>query len=123
MRSSFGYLQRCGRLVLMGIVLGAGAAMISGCADERDSAIPPAATLRAQGDGDKVSFTTESHGFAYVEDMNDHKLIWSGEVHADDMIEVNAQHDSVSVGGRIVLDKGVHSDHKYRIYVDTNGHS
>jgi hypothetical protein len=119
MRALISYLKRSSHLALMSAVLGAGAIALGGCMDQRDGAIPPAAMLRAQGDGNMVSFTTNSHGFAYVEDFTDLKLIWSGEVHADEMIAVDAEHDVVTVGGRTVLDKGVHPDHKYKIYVDT----
>ena len=124
MRVLISYVKRSSRLALMSLMLGTGALTLFGCMDQRDAAIPPAAMLRATGDGKMVSATSESHGFAYVEDFTDHKLLWSGEVHADEMIAVDADHDVVTVGGRTVLDKGVHGDHKYKIYIDTTtGHS
>jgi hypothetical protein len=124
MRVLISNVKRSSHLLLMSVVLGAGALTLSGCMEDRDAAIPPAAMLRAQGDGHMVSATSASHGFAYVEDFTDHKLLWSGEVHADEMIAVDADHDQLTVGGRVVLDKNVHGDHKYKIYIDTTtGHS
>jgi hypothetical protein len=101
----------------------AAALAVGGCASMRGDAVPARATLRAEGNGDLVSYTTDTGGTGYVYDATDDKLVWSGTLLANQMVSVDAKHDAVEVDGRRVREKGIHNGHRYRIFVEPVIHS
>jgi hypothetical protein len=112
--------------LLTALALFGGAVLLTtilGCAD-RNSAVPISATLRAEGNGDKVSAAADpGGGTAYVYDATDNKLVWSGEVHSGQTVAVSARDDNITVDGRVVHQKDIHPGHKYRIFFDRKIHT
>lgn len=107
-------LQAC----TLSLATAAGLVALTGCANEQAHGIPARAMLGSEGNGDLVSYTTNSGGTAYVFDATDDKLVWSGTVLSGQMVAVDAKQDAITVDARKVREKGIHAGHKYRIFIE-----
>lgn len=114
--------NRIARFTLLTALAAGAAPVMYGCSADRNSAIPASAIIRAEGNGDTVSASADSHGTAYVFDATDRKLVWSGEVRGGQAVMVNARDNNVTVDGRPVHQKGIHAGHRYRIFFDPTVH-
>lgn len=110
-------IQPAWRCAAQAAVVAFAAVAFTGCAD-RGNAIPLSASLRSEGNGAMVSYTTDTAGTGYVFDATDNKLVWSGAVHNRQMIAVDAKRDAIVVDGRAVHERDIHEGHRYRIFVD-----
>src|SRR5438270_802726 len=88
--------------------------LLNGCAHAGQAAIPPSASIRAEGDGKLVSYTTETRGTAYVYDATEGKLLWSGRVDDQKSVAVDTAHNAITVDGKMVHTRNVPHGHKYR---------
>lgn len=113
-----GTTRRTPRLALAAVLAVAPLLGVAGCGHDISSLIPPTATPRSEGNGNVVSYTSDTSGFAYVWDQNDQKLVWSGKVERGDNVAVDSQKNEVRVNLRVVHNNGVPGGHTYRIYFD-----
>ena len=89
----------------------------AGCGPDRHAAIPADAALAAEGDG-KVTATAKDAGMVYVHDRNDNRLVYSGDVRANDVVTVDPDANRVMVNTRVVQDKTLRRGHDHRILFD-----
>jgi hypothetical protein len=111
------------RIALMTLAALSPAVFFTGCASDRNSAVPASAIMRSEGNGDSVSATADpGGGTVYVYDATDQKMIYSGEIHSGQVVTVSSKDDNVTIDGRVVQQKGIHAGHKYRIFFDHKVH-
>ena len=101
--------------VLAGVI-SLGAVSMVGCTSHGRDAVPSDARTLTTGEGrELVSATAPHDGEMYVVDDTDNKLVWSGQVHRDDRIEVDGEAKAIKHNGRTASDAHVHRDHRYVI--------
>src|SRR5438105_3438316 len=79
---------------LLSILGGAVLCTAAGCAHRKKNPpnIPESATLRSGGNADMVAITAElGGGMAYLYDLIDKKVVWSGELYSGQTATVNAK--------------------------------
>ena len=102
--------------ITLAMLLAAGS--LAGCAHLGKEAIPPSASVRAEGEGKVVAYTPESRGWAYVYDNTEHKLLWSGKVDRQDSIAVDTKLNAILLDGKPVHNRNVPAGHDYKIYFE-----
>jgi hypothetical protein len=107
-------------------VLGSALLLIDGgCAHRKKNPpnVPESATLRSEGRADSVAVTAElGGGMAYLYDVTDKKVVWSGEVYSDQSVALNAKDGTIAIDGRVVHQGGIDPGHQYQFYFDRKPH-
>jgi hypothetical protein len=88
--------------------------ILGGCTTDRDRQIPPTATPVSAGN-DRVVYTATAAGTVWVWDSASDRILYSGPLAMNQSIAVDTQANQITVDGRVVFDKGLHSDN-YKIY-------
>jgi hypothetical protein len=82
---------------------------------ERDR-IPSSARMLDGGHGE-VSARVQDRGMAYIYDVNDQRVIWTGPVREGDRITIDPENDRAAVNGDTVYKSNLVRDHEHRIYI------
>ena len=72
------------------------ALLAGGCAHERHAAVPPTATLGAEGEK-RLAYTTNGPGTLYVYDQTKDRLVYSGDVTGERQITVDPETEADAV--------------------------
>jgi hypothetical protein len=112
-------LNRSLQVTLAAMMMVACSSLVVGCGPEKHEAIPATASVQTQGT-QNLTFTAPHDGMAYVEDTNEHKLVWSGQVLRGQKITLDAtrEKDQIMLDGQTVVDKTLRPGHEYKIYFD-----
>jgi len=90
---------------------------LSGCTADQSN-IPANATLAASGN-DRLVYTAPSDGMAWVYDVTHDRILWSGQVYMNQSVSVMPDSNTISVGGRVVMDTMPTGAHR-RIYFQSS---
>jgi hypothetical protein len=94
--------------------------ILLGCAADRDQ-IPPNATPVSSGNG-QVTYTATTPGTVWVYDAGSDRIVYSGPLGMNQVISIDPQANQVTIDGRIVFDKGLHSNlHKIFFLASAQG--
>lgn len=88
---------------------------LAACVHGRPSEVPASATLVAAGDKE-TSFTSPRSGTIYIYDAIDDRIVYSGHVLRGQSVEVDREHDKITLDGRTVFEKGLKKANTHRIY-------
>jgi hypothetical protein len=91
-----------------------GLAVLTGCEADRMNNIPANATLASSGD-DKLSYTAGSDGTIWVYDVSNDRIDYSGTIAMNESVTVDPHTKTVTVNGRVVMDK-LDGSAKHRVY-------
>jgi hypothetical protein len=89
--------------------------VLGGCANDRPKDLPGNAVQEAEGNG-VVTWTAPSRGTAYVYDNNNDHLLWSGEVHRGDAINIDPNQDRIMVADHKVSERSLARGREHRIF-------
>ena len=92
-------------------------AFLAGCMSERNQHVAPQATLASEGTGE-VSYRAPEDGKVYVFDQNDNRVVYVGDVQKDQLVQVDPNKDDITVGDKIVFEKGLHKGNSHRIFFE-----
>jgi hypothetical protein len=92
------------------------AVIVSGCAAPPMS-VPTTASMMAEGNN-KVAYRPSQYGRVYVTDDTDHKIVYQGDADRDEMVEVDARQDRITVGNRTVSEVRLDEGHQFRVYFE-----
>ncbi|WP_428939867.1 hypothetical protein [Fontivita pretiosa] len=81
------------------------------------SGVPKSAELLREGSGE-LSARASSDGKAYLYDVNDGRVVWSGNVQRGELITIDPDNDRAAVEGKVVFDQNLERRHSHRIYLD-----
>ncbi len=85
--------------------------------------IPATATQVAAANG-TTTYRTSDAGMLYIYDKTWNKVVYSGEVKADQTVQVDTDHNSVLIDNRPVVEQAsLGSGDKYQFYLDTKNAS
>jgi len=94
--------------------------ILAGCSSDRDQ-IPPNATPVSSGNG-QVTYTATTPGTVWVYDAGGDRIVYSGPLGMNQVIAVDPQTNQITIDGRIVFDKGLHSSlHKIFFLASAQG--
>ena len=88
---------------------------VGGCAHERHEEIPASATMAVEGD-ERLVYAAPHDGKVYVYDVNDDRMVYSGDVEQGDDVTVEPDKNVVLVEGRTAIEDGVRNGHRHRIF-------
>ena len=94
--------------------------LVAGCnSNERAESVPTTATKMTQG-SQQLTFTAPHDGMVYVEDANDHKLVYSGEMRRNQKLSLDSTKtdNQIMLDGQTVIDRTLRAAHDYNIYFD-----
>jgi hypothetical protein len=81
--------------------------------------VPRDAVLLEEGPG-RLNARANQSGTVYLYDIDDGRVVWSGNVERGDAIRLDADADAASINGRIVYRDESVRRHRHRIFIDTN---
>jgi len=90
-------------------------AVFWGCQEDRVNNIPAGATLSASGNS-QLTYTATADGTAWVYDVNDDRVDYSGALSAGQSLMVNPDTKQILVDARVVSDKTMNGGAQHRIY-------
>lgn len=90
---------------------------VGGCAHERHEEIPSSATMAVEGD-ERLAYTAPHDGKVYIYDINDDKMVYSGDVKEGDDVTIDPEKRMVLIEGRTAIEDGVRNGHRHRIFFD-----
>lgn len=109
------------RAALFSTVVGAGLVLgLAACTNESMQGIPASATL-VTGGSDRLSYRAPADGTVYIYDRDSPRLVYSGEVHRDQLVEVRPGDGRVLLDGRTVTERGLSSGNHYEMYFESGG--
>ena len=85
--------------------------------DTLSSQVPRSAELLREGSGE-LSARASSDGKVYLYDVNDGRVVWSGNVQRGELITIDPENDRAAVEGKVVFDQNLERRHSHRIYLD-----
>lgn len=91
-----------------------------GCnSHDRAESVPTSATKMTQG-REQLTFTAPRDGMVYVEDANDHKLVYSGQMRRNQKLSLDSTktENQIMLDGQAVIDRTLRAAHDYNIYFD-----
>lgn len=100
-----------------GLVLGL-SLFAGGCQHDRNAAIPPTATIAAEGDGGLVTYRAGTDGTAYVFNRNAGKVVYRTFVSRGQLLTINQRKNQVLVDDSIVSEGTLRRGDNYRIFFD-----
>jgi hypothetical protein len=121
-------MNRTKPIVVLSVLVILGGAILTsagGCAHRRRNPpnIPESATLRSEGRADAVAVMSElGGGTAYLYDVTDKKVVWSGELYSGQTVAVSAKDGTITIDGRVVHQGGIDPGHQYQFYFDRKPH-
>jgi hypothetical protein len=105
-------------------VLGLAVVVGSGCASQsyheestatRPEAVPSDAVVSSTGTA-YVKFTPVERGRVYIYDHTADKLLYEGDVMPGQLVEVDAPHNKIMVGGKVVSERDLKPGHDKEVY-------
>jgi hypothetical protein len=66
-----------------------------------------------------VAYTGVNDGVAYVYDMRDDRVVWSGPVQRGQTVRVDQNNDRIMVGDRLAAEKVLRAGHDHQIYFES----
>src|SRR4051812_23947005 len=95
------------------------ATLAGGCStDDHPKQIPLAANMVGEG-RTNVAYTALSDGVAYVYDVRDDRVVWSGPVQKGQTVRVDGDNDRIMVADRLASEKVLRSGHDHRIFFES----
>lgn len=88
---------------------------LAACMHGRPAEVPLSATLVAEGDR-ATAFTATQNGTVYVYDADEDRIAYTGRVSPNQTLNVDREHDKITLNGTTVSEKGLKSNNIYRIY-------
>lgn len=115
LRMGSGVVRLAGARLGLLAALGVGVMAASGCRADRPAGVPRDAERVAGGtprQSGKYSYTCKADGTVYVSDDWDNSLVYSGPVHAGDVVGIDVYAGRITVNGTAVFEhKMSHTDH------------
>jgi len=93
------------------------AGLLTGCAADRPMTVPMTAQLMTEGQN-TIVFRPVEFGRVYVSDQATNQILYQADVERGEVIEVDAPRDRITVGGRVVTERGLDEGHNYRIFFE-----
>lgn len=81
--------------------------------------LPRDAMMLEEGRG-SLSTRARDTGTIYLYDMDDNRVVWSGQIERGDRFAIDPDADSAMVNGRMVYHDDSVRRHRHQIYIDTN---
>lgn len=91
--------------------------VVGGCSHERHEEIPTTAMMAVEGD-ERLSYTAPHDGKVYVYDVNDDRMLYSGDVKEGDAVTVDPEKSLILIEGRTAMEDGVRDGHRHRVFFD-----
>jgi hypothetical protein len=91
-------------------------AALAGCGAKGRAGIPVEAERVAQGKGGLV-YKVTAGGEAYVLDVSDNKIVWSGSLREGDTFTLTPEADRVAIDIQTVAEPDLDKDHRYSLYL------
>jgi len=101
-----------------GMILGA-SVLAGGCQYERSTAIPPSASIAAEGNG-LLTYRAGSDGTVYLFNRNANKVEFTGQIQRGQAIVVDSTKNQVLLDDRIVTENTLRRGDTYRIFFAPN---
>ena len=93
---------------------------LTACATEMEHGIPADASLVSEGN-QRIAYRAPYDGQVYVYNAATNRLVYSGRVHRDEMVEVRPNEDRITIDGNRVTDANVRSGDTYRVFFERTG--
>jgi hypothetical protein len=93
------------------------ATVLTGCSN-RPMAVPSSAQGMTEGNGDRISYRASQFGRVYVSDESTKKILYQGDIHRDETIEVLPRDNRITLGGRPVSESSLRDGDTYKIYFE-----
>lgn len=93
------------------------ATVLGGCAN-RPMAVPSSAQSMTEGNGDRISYRASQFGRVYVSDESSKKILYQGDIHRDETVEVAPRDNRITLGGRTVSESSLRDGDTYKIYFE-----
>lgn len=97
-----------------GLVLGA-AVLAGGCQYERSTAIPPVASIAAEGNG-LLTYRAGEEGTVYLFNRNANEVVFTGQIDKGQAIVVDSMKNQVLLEDKIVTEGTLKRGDTYRIF-------
>ncbi len=97
-----------------GLILGA-SVLTGGCQYERSTAIPPSASIAAEGNG-LLTYRAGSNGTVYLFNRNANKVEFTGQIQKGQAIVVDSTKNQVLLDDKIVTENTLRRGDTYRIF-------
>jgi hypothetical protein len=92
-----------------------GGVFLCGCAAERHRDIPASAPLVTKGT-DAITYTPTEDGMIYVSDKSVGRLLYSGQVRANQQVSIDPESDKIQVGGQTVSEAKMRRGNEHRVF-------
>jgi hypothetical protein len=94
-------------------------ALVGCTTHDRAESVPTTASPMTQG-REQLTFTAPHDGMVYVEDSNDKKLVYSGQMRRNQKLSIDATktENQIMLDGQTVIDRTLRAAHDYKIYFD-----
>ena len=95
------------------------AALAVGCASDRPGAVPKAAKSVARHTGQEAfQFIAPERGYALVYDRSTGNKMYAGWLKGGETLDVDAPHDQVRIGERVVAERDMRDDSEYEVWFE-----
>jgi len=81
--------------------------------------VPRDAVMLQEGGG-SIGVRARNNGTVYLYDIEDQRVVWSGQIRNGDRFSLDADADTAAINGRSVYHDESVRRHRHRIFIDTN---
>ena len=81
--------------------------------------VPRDAVMLQEGPG-SIGIRARNNGTVYLFDIEDQRVVWSGQIRDGDRFSLDADADTAALNGRSVYHDESVRRHRHRIFIDTN---
>ena len=81
--------------------------------------VPRDAVMLQEGGG-SIGVRARNNGTIYLYDIDDQRVVWSGQIRDGDRFSLDADADTAALNGRSVYHDESVRRHRHRIFIDTN---
>jgi hypothetical protein len=102
------------RTTAAGLILGS-SVLAGGCQYERSTAIPPVASVAAEGNG-LLTYRAGNNGTVYLFNRNANEVVFTGQIQRGQAIVVDSTKNQVLLDDKIVAENTLRRGDTYRIF-------
>lgn len=105
------------RKIAITTILLSGAAAVSGCSYDRNSFIPPSATVVTEGNS-RLSYTAPDDGDIYLFNRRTNEIVYSGKIEKDQSLVADPQQNQITLDGRMLSQNTLVAGDDYRVFFE-----
>ncbi len=106
--------------MLVGAITVSAGLFSAGCTHDRPDRLPSSAQLVVEGDS-ALAYKAPTDGMVYVYDMQDNRIVYSGDVTRGQTVKVDTDKNRIMVGDELGSEKTLKMGHPHRIFFDSHG--